>query len=187
MAEEIIPRKNTARNNLSAECVRSLLDYNPETGIFTWKYRPWLTGKATAWNIRYAGSIAGRKGGHRRIEIAIERRLYIAPRIAWLYMTGEWPKEEIDHIDGNYINNKFKNLREATRFQNAKNTKITTRNICGFKGVSVKRKARGNIYVSRIRVDNTVHYLGSFKSPEEAYAAYCEASKKFHRDFSRLK
>ena len=122
---------------LTADFVRTILHYDPETGVFTWKER---IDARPQWNGRYAGRIAGYDWRatpnivYRCIRI-LDFPFY-AHRIGWLYMTGTWPTCEIDHKDTDGLNNKWSNLRPATKMQNAGNTHICPRNKTGFKGVS---------------------------------------------------
>lgn len=116
-------------NNLTQEYLKSILHYAPETGIFTWIVC--LSNRAKI------GSIAGtiRNNGYSKINIG--GQLYYAHRLAWLYMTGKWPKEHVDHKDNVRANNKWKNLREATYSQNNKNRAsygTTDKNIYPYRG-----------------------------------------------------
>ncbi|TIW41733.1 MAG: HNH endonuclease, partial [Mesorhizobium sp.] len=100
----------------SAEFLRSILRYDPETGEFWWRHR---ADRKNPWNARYAGKPAGRftKSGYR--EITISRRLLQANRIAWIMVHGDIATDlDIDHEDGDPSNNRIKNLRPATRSQN---------------------------------------------------------------------
>lgn len=97
-------------SDLTAERVRELLHYEPATGIFTRRIR---TSNRTK-----VGAIVGADNGKGYLQISVDWRLYSAARLAWLYMTGEWPKEEIDHINRVRSDNRFSNLREATRSSN---------------------------------------------------------------------
>lgn len=160
----------------TAEYVRMLLAYDPSTGEFIWRER--RGGKAIA------GTIAGRakpESGH--IEIAIDRVRHGAHRLAFLVMTGSWPAGEIDHIDGNPANNRWKNLREATDAQNARNSRIRSTNKCGLKGVNW-HKARA-CWVAQITVDRKKVHLGLFDTAEEAHSAYVAAARKHHGQFAR--
>jgi hypothetical protein len=154
---------------ITAERLRSLLSYNPETGIFTWRVR---RGRILA------GTVTGGIGSHGYVEIRVDYRLYLAHRLAWLYMTGEWPKETIDHRDLDRTNNRWRNLREATFGQN--NTNRRARGAQGLKGVTKNRRA----YVAQIQVAGRNRYLGSFATPEAAHAAYVAASSA-HGEFAR--
>ena len=95
---------------LTATELRSLLSYDPETGVFTR-----LTGK-------HSGKPAGCLSKKGAVQVYVRGRIYLAHRLAWLYVTGEWPKNQIDHKDRNPANNVLDNLREATHAQNSQNT-----------------------------------------------------------------
>lgn len=91
----------------------------------------------------------------------------------------------IDHRDGDGLNNRRSNLREADHSQNGRNQGPGNQNTSGFKGVSfIKRSSR---WKAAITVYKKRHYLGSFKTPEEAYAAYCSACVAMHGEFARTK
>lgn len=153
----------------------SILDYNPETGIFVWKMpRPKIQ----------VGSIAGhiRKGKKPYVHIMIDGKDYSAHRLAWFYVHGIWPNEHIDHINGNHSDNRLVNLREATRSQNKANS-IST-NKTGFKGVRFLPWVKnGKQWMAQITFNKKVTYLGSFYTPEEAHWAYCDAAEQLHGEF----
>jgi len=115
------------------EFVKSVFDYNSETGIFIWKVRRSQSTKA--------GSVAGTKDSFGHIQIRIgekqnnTRRKVCAHQLAWLYFYGEWPKFPIDHINGNPSDNRITNLRYATTSQNNSNARLYTNNSSGIKGV----------------------------------------------------
>lgn len=90
-----------------------------------------------------------------------------------------------DHINGNTLDNRKCNLRICSSLENSRNRKLQINNKTGYKGVYIS-KASGR-YIARIRVNNKGIFLGEHDTPEEAYAAYCEASKKYHGEFGRLK
>lgn len=94
-------------------------------------------------------------------------------------------KELVDHINGNTLDNRRSNLRLATVKENTRNQQINKKNTSGYKGVSWYRKDCK--WIARIKVDGKTLYLGSFKNPEDAYAAYCEAAAKYHGAFARFK
>lgn len=168
----------------SADKIRRLLDYNPVTGEFTWLKKSGDERYTRAWNSRFAGKPAGRTkaGGHGYLEIAIENKLYRAHRLAWLYMTGEWPIDQIDHINCNKTDNRFANLREASAFQNACNVKSSNKS--GLKGVTFNKNAKK--YTSQICVYRKRISLGYFNSAEEAHQAYAQAAQKLHKEFARV-
>lgn len=160
-------------SELTAARLREVLDYCPETGVFTWS-------AATA-NCTKLGEMAGwiTERGYRKI--AIDGTTYRANRLAWLYVYGEWPKRTVDHIDGESLNDAIANLREATQSQNNANAKLSRRNTTGFKGVS----RSGNRFVAHIRKNRYLHHLGSFETPEEAHRAYMEAAVRLFGEFAR--
>jgi hypothetical protein len=116
--------------------------------------------------------------------IGIEGRSYAAHRLAWLYVTGEWPKDQIDHINCTRADNRFSNLREATNAENSKNSKISKNNTSGFKGVSWDQ--RNKKFIASIGVGGKLLYLGRFRDPRAASQAYREAAEKHHGEFARV-
>lgn len=144
---------------LTAERVRELLNYDPETGGFTW--RVYRGGFATA------GARAGRPSTFGHIEISVDRRRYKAHRLAWLVTHSEWPAGGLDHINGNPSDNRICNLRLATQSQNTANTRVRSDNKVGIKGV----RKNYNKFEARVRINGQAQYLGLYKSAEEAGAA----------------
>jgi hypothetical protein len=158
---------------ITAKQLRDLIFYDPETGLCTW-----LVSRGN----RKRGSGAGCINGSGYIDIKIEK-IYQVHRLAFLYMTGEWPKNEVDHINMIRSDNRWCNLRAATRSQNFANQHVYSCNPTGYKGV-MKYYHK---WIARIRVNGTQLYLGLYPTPEEAHAAYCVAAKKHFGDFARLK
>jgi len=155
--------------NLTQERLKELLRYDPQTGVFTWLVSPG--------NRVPAGAIAGGPMGGGRWHITVCGVLYLAHRLAWLWMTGAWPKLEIDHRNGVGSDNKWTNLREADRPLNMENLQCAHRdNGSGFLGVSRKRGA----FEAQIQINGKKQYLGTFPDPVSAHAAYLEAKRKFH-------
>jgi hypothetical protein len=161
------------RSRPSIEEIKQLLDYDSETGIFIWKR--WRTPSVLE------GDIAGTANSKGHIQITINRYRYLATHIAWLFMTGDWPKLQIDHKDTDKSNNKWSNLREATHGQNRANSKSSA--ISGYKGVY--KRVRGIKWYAAIRVNKELIQLGSFSSKIEAANAYREAAIKYHGEFAR--
>lgn len=160
---------------LTANRLRELLDYEPETGVLTWR--------VLRSNI-HKGSIAG--FAHRAIGyrvIRIDGQKYLAHRLAWLHVTGRWPEGDIDHSNRDGFDNRFANLREASRSQNAGNQKRRVTNRSGFKGVA--RIAGREKWQGKICVRGKQIYLGLFDTPEAAHAAYCAAAEKHFGEFAR--
>ena len=155
-------------NDISAERVKAVLDYDPVSGIFTWKISP-------ARRIKI-GSVAGsiHRTGYRNIKL--ESRTYLAHRLAWLIMKNDWPAAQVDHINGRRDDNRFENLREATHIQNCRNRKINSDNATGFKGVTY----HGTRFIAQISIDGVQKYLGIFYTAQEAAACYeAEAATHF--------
>lgn len=159
---------------ITRERLKELIKYNPESGTFTWIA---LTSSRSRVLI---DSIAGNhnQDGYRVIKISGVS--YLASRLAWFYMTGEWPKEEIDHKNTIRDDNRWMNLREATDAINSQNKRSARKdNISGLLGVT--RRTYG--FQARIGLCGKSHFLGTFKTPELAHFAYLEAKKKFHQGF----
>lgn len=165
---------------LTAEEVRSLLDYDPVTGEFTWK---WRNDYLPQWNARYAGRRAGSLTRDGYCSIRLGGHHHKAHRLAWLHFYGELPSAQIDHINGERSDNRIANLRLATQIQNSANAGIRRANKSGFKGVSWDRGRRK--FRAQIRNGITNTHLGRFDTPEEAHAAYVAAALKMHGDFTR--
>jgi len=160
------------KSDLTAARLRKVLDYCPETGIFRWRVQK---------TIRLpAGSAAGHLGSRGYWKICIDDREFSAHRLAWLYVHGRWPVEEIDHINGMKADNRIANLREANRKQNCANCGPRTANKTGYRGVV--RHGRG--YSARIGLNYRKLALGYFKTAEEASTAYRKAAREFHGEFA---
>lgn len=156
---------------IDADTLRSLLDYDPNTGVFTWRVT--RNGKA------YKGDIAGAVNNLGYILIYIEGKSYRAHRLAWLYVYGKWPEQYLDHINCVRNDNRISNLRSATLGQNQANRRKTKGVLP--KGVKKSKKK----FVAQICVDGKRRYIGIYPTAELAHAAYCEAAQKafgaYHR------
>lgn len=164
----------------TAEYVRSILDYDPETGILTWKPR---ADRSKSWNTRFAGTRAGWEYDEKGIlyrRISLDGKTYREARLIYLWMTGNWPTEEIDHADVDGTNNKWANIRPATRSQNGCNRGRHSNNKVQFKGVTQK----GNRFRARIKVNKQEIHLGMFDTAPLAHQAYCEAARVHHKEFA---
>lgn len=153
--------------------LRALLSYDPLTGEFRW-----LVTRSTV----KSGSIAGTphyKTGHLRIKI--NNRLYASHRLAWLFSYGEWPSQDIDHIDGDPKNNRISNLRLVDASRNQANTGLKKSNKSGFKGV---RFDRGK-WRAQIKVNRETIYLGRFDTAEAAHAAYVKKATEIWGSYAR--
>ena len=159
---------NDFNSTVSVERVKELLDYNPETGVFTWRQN---RGRGRV------GEVAGwvEREGYRRILVAGKK--FKEHRLAWAVVYGEWPDAQVDHINGVRTDNRITNLRLATRSQNAQNLRgPTSLNKHGFLGV----RKNGNRWNAVINVDKQHVYLGCFKTPELAHTAYLTAKRDLH-------
>lgn len=117
------------------------------------------------------------------VHIRLRRRSYLAHRLAWLYVYGEWPKENLDHINGNPWDNRIENLREAPQRLNGKNISPVRKNSSIRCGVNFD-KARG-LYRAYITVDRKQIHVGRYKDKEQAVAARLKAERDFYGDFAR--
>jgi hypothetical protein len=148
---------------LTQELLKEILTYDSNTGIF---YRNRTN--------KIAGSID--KNGY--ILIYLNKKIYKAHRLVWLYEFGVWPKDQIDHINGNRTDNRFCNLRECTTGQNNQNTALYKNNTSGYMGVYFIKSHKK--WAALIRFNRKRIYIGRFATPELAYDAYLEAKKKLH-------
>ena len=167
-------------DDIDAATVRSLLSYDPETGVFRW-LSDRKSGAHGSITHAHAGDVAG-SIVHGYVIIGIGKTLYRAHRLAWLYMTGEWPSLDIDHIDTCRANNAFANLRLATRTMNAENNRRARKNSSsGLAGVYHVPRSPAKPWKAQIRSDGKQHYLGCFATCEEAHAAFVAAKRQLHK------
>lgn len=160
---------------ITAERLRQVLHYDPETGLFTWREK--IARKV----------VVGRRAGHINAAgyrlIGIFGQLYYAHRLAFLYMTGEWPSADVDHRFGAKDDNRWSELRPATEQQNAFNMRRPAHNSSGFKGVSWHKGAgKWSAYVI---ADGRKRHLGLHETPEAAHAAYVRAVAQIQPEFVR--
>lgn len=155
---------------LTAERLRELFHYAPETGVFTRLLR-------TSNSVRI-GDVAGCRNVYGYWQINCCGKIRPAHRLAWLYVHGVWPKEQVDHIDGDRANNRIDNLREATSAENKQNTRRprSDNRSSGLLGVSKE----GIKWHAKIQVKNRTIHLGYFESANEAHAEYLRAKAIYH-------
>ena len=159
-----------AAEHLSAEALRAIMSFNPDTGLFT----------------RHKGRggkppepIKGSRVKDGYLVLSIDRRLYQVHRLAFLYMTGAWPAGVVDHIDGVKDNNVWSNLRDVPRAVNMQNQRrARSDSQTGILGVS--RSKRSGKYRAAIKTNGQWQHLGEFVSAEEAGAAYVAAKRMLH-------
>lgn len=106
-------------------------------------------------------------------------RLIRAHRLAWVLMTGEWPKNDVDHINRDRTDNRWCNLREATRSDNLRNTPVRKTSRSGYKGVEI----RDGKFCAYISVNNKKIHLGAFDNPIDAHKRYCDEARKICGEF----
>lgn len=175
--------------NLTAARLREVLHYDPQTGALIWLPRPVHKQQDKTWNKRYAGKEAGcvklvtETLAYRIIVIRPER--YRAHHLAWLYMTGEFPSQRIDHENGDGLFNAWDNLRLATPTLNGANSRRPITNTTGFKGVTIQRDVKSRPFKAQIQVNGKNHHIGLFESPEAAHEAYLVAARKYFGEFAR--
>jgi len=162
-------------DDLTQKDLKNALHYDPDTGFFTWR----MSKRGVIY-----GSVAGSLTDRGYVRITLDGKTYKAHRLAWLYMSGAWPVDQIDHIDAVRTNNKWENLRSATNQENHSNSPKRKNNKSGYKGVSWSRRDQN--WFSTIMVNYKSIYLGSYASAEEAHAAYTEASAKYFGKFARV-
>lgn len=159
-----------AKADFTAQMLRELLHYNPETGVFTWIIQ--RRGSRAA----PIGAVAGGLDALGYLQVSFKPRTYRCHRLAWLYMTGDWPKHDIDHKDGNRTNNAFINLRDVPRSVNLQNIRMAkSQSKSGILGVHKK----GTRWVSSVQLDGQQN-RASHATPEAAQAAYIARKRALH-------
>ncbi len=178
--------------SLSPDQLHKFLRYEPKTGKLFWRTRPldmFEDGKKLSavvkcrwWNTRYAGKEAFTASSHGYKVGAIWNKLYRAHRVIWAMIYGRWPKNEIDHIDHDPINNVIENLREVTHKENGRNQKRPSNNKSGHVGVRWQKQTE--TWSAEIMVDNKNISLGCFACIDDAVIARqaSEMKHNFHKN-----
>jgi hypothetical protein len=155
---------------LTLERLKQVLHYDPVSGIFTW---------IVSLNARGpVGARAGTYHARKYRAIGIDGVKYYEHRLAWFYVTGEW--KLVDHINRVRDDNRFENLRPATKSQNAAHSRLYKNNKSGVKGIT----RNGSGWAANIKYGGQNFYLGTFRTKEEAHEAYMTKAREFHGDFS---
>jgi hypothetical protein len=175
------------KKQITSLYLKEILDYNPKTGDFIWKNRPidhFNTEKGfKTFNTRFSGKNAGCiVNGY--VVIRINNNLYKAHRLAWLYTHGNWPQDQIDHINGDRKDNRIENLRQCSMSQNQWNEKLSINNASGYKGVRFHKAS--NKYGAQIGHNNKQIHLGLYTTPEEAHAAYCAKAAELFGEYANF-
>ena len=148
---------------LTQDDVRRALDYDPETGSLTWRTR---ADRDHSWNMRFSGEVAGNttRTGYRILHMSAG--MFLAHRLIWIWMTGDMPDGNIDHINRDRADNRWCNLRLASASQNAMNSGLREANTSGVKGVSWSKGKRR--WIAFITLNGRRRHLGSSTMIEEA-------------------
>lgn len=154
-------------DSLTPERLRELLHYDPDAGSFIWI--------KTNTNRLKAGEPAGTVDRAGYLRIMVDGVRYGANRLAWLYVTGEWPSGEIDHINRDPSDNRLGNLRDVPHVVNVQN-QVRPHQGNKYRGVSLHHGR----YKARIGLNRKVLCLGTFDTPEEARAAYLAERARLH-------
>lgn len=162
------------RTSLTQAQLKSQLVYDPGTGLFVWL----VSKKGTT-----IGAVAGDFSG-RYVRLKLFQKSYPSHCLAWLWMTGAWPKDEIDHWDTDKHNNRWSNLREATRVQNSYNRSVDCDKVyTSLKGVTFAKGRRK--WQANIRVNGKLKHIGYFSTAEAAHAAYAEKAHELFGVYAR--
>lgn len=157
---------------LTQKLLKEELSYDEHTGQFK-------SLKHHKFSKRYIGDIVGSTKTNGYIEVYLLKKYYQAHRLAWFYIYGKWPSNQIDHINGIKSDNRLCNLREANYSENAQNlikSKITNTT----KLLGVRKKKNRNGYEASIKLNGKSYYLGYFKNAIDAHTAYIDAKRKYH-------
>lgn len=173
-------RKAPSVASLTQETVRTFFAYDPENGELRWRTR---ADRDHSWNMRFAGEVVGSilKNGYRYFNLST--RVLLAHRVIWLWMTGEWPTKQVDHINGVRDDNRWSNLRLASQEENSANQGLRSNNTSGVKGVSWDKKSKS--WVVHITVSRKQMWIGSSRSKDEAIAMRRAAEAQYQGAFAR--
>lgn len=161
------------KDKITQERLIELFNYDLETGLFSRKVKIGNNCKMD----RPVGRIS--TGGY--LMCKIDGVYYTHHRLAWLYVYGKWPLDQLDHIDCNKLNNSILNLREASRSQNMCNKNKMSHNTSGYKGVFWDKQSQK--WKAQITINKKQKCLGRFDCPKKAYEVYCEKAKELHLEF----
>lgn len=189
----MITKPNAPKNeyHVSIEEVKKLLDYDPITGVFTWKFRYPPTYGNNIFNAKFAGKIAGGRStnsGEGYIRIKIFGKVIKAHRIVIAMVEGAWPNGYVDHINGDIVDNRYANLRVVEKIENGRNQKLYNTNKSGVPGVrwSIHKQA----WEVSIGGNGTKYfeYLGNTKDLLDAVATRYRAERLrgYHKNHGRI-
>ena len=161
---------------LTCDYLKSVLNYNPDSGVFTRKKR---TSNSVA-----IGDVAGGVNSIGYVTISLLNKRFSAHRLAWMYMNGSMPNGEIDHINRVRDDNRICNLRDVTSKQNSRNTGLSNRNTSGYKGVSYDKKRE--LWTATMSINGKSTYLGASTSPEGAAEKYSNKEIELYGSVTQL-
>ncbi|USY26691.1 HNH endonuclease [Alcaligenes sp. 1735tsa3] len=164
---------NAPQEELSSEKLRQLVHYDPETGVFTRLVR--------TSNFINEGDVAGRCNKQGYLSFSVLGKDRLAHRLAWLYVYGQWPSYQVDHINGIRTDNRISNLRDVPTRVNAHNRNDAPKSLSGLRGVSFDSR-RGK-YRARIMSHGAEVWLGYFDSADLAHSAYVQAKTRLHEGY----
>ena len=174
---------------ITPQYLKECFSYDGATGLFTWLERP-IThfnneGHQKKFNAQHKGKLAGRMQSKGYITIRTSRDVaFLAHRMAWAIQYGQWPSEQIDHINGDRLDNRIANLREATHAENCRNIGITKKTSHGVVGVTWCQEI--GKWQARINCNRQRFHLGSFALFDDAVAARRAAEIKYHGEFGAM-
>ena len=159
---------------LTAERLREVLDYNPQTGELVWLVNP-------PRKKEFIGKRAGYRHAAGYLSVGVDKEVFLAHRLAWLHVHGRWPEGQIDHINGDRSDNRIENLRDVPQQVNLQNRRETraSKKTSSFLGV-FPVESKKNPWASSIRVDRKKIHIGVFPTEEAAHSAYLEAKRRLH-------
>jgi hypothetical protein len=152
------------------------ITYNPETGVMTWKK---VLGNRTRAGAQCGANVDSKKYGR----VCFDGRHYRAHRVAWALFYKELPPEQIDHINGNRLDNRIANLRAANNAENSRNAQRGKNNTSGVVGVTWHRAAKK--WVAQLMFNRRTKYLGLFENIEDAAKARRQAELQYFGQFSK--
>lgn len=170
----------------SFDFISECFDCNQDTGVLVWKVRPRIHfATARGWNgfnARFAGMEAGAPHSNGYLAVSLSGKKYFAHRLVKLLSSGEWPLEQVDHINGIKTDNRISNLRESTHSENLMNQKLRRDSSSGVKGVNWSENLKR--WGASIQISGKRHYLGYFQTIELAAKCVQEARKIHHGVFA---
>ena len=160
------------RNEITADILREYLDYSTQTGQFTWRKK--VARKVVVG--RRAGSLV-KRSQHRQLKIL--GTVYPEHRLVWLWVTGEFPKGHIDHINHDELDNRFCNLRDVTQAVNNQNLSLRCDNTLGVTGISIDKRLKTNKYIAELTIAGKRVFRKGFPTLDDAIAARKEQEKLY--------